>query len=161
MTEKLLTFPSPTPTPPPPPSPTSPDPGDGVNRSKFNVFPVQHQHSPTPPKIFVPGHHARIQEFFVRGGGGGRGGGSRLLNLFYSSKRRSNGFFTHFPGGSNFFQGGGPIETHITITCDFQWGSGPPIPPPSGSAHGHCGILARIGSGEPVRPPFKLRNFKC
>ena len=64
MTEKLSTFPSPT------PSPTSPDPGDGVLRSKFNFFPVQNQHNPTPPKIFVPGHHARIQEFFVRGGGG-------------------------------------------------------------------------------------------
>ena len=43
----------------------------------------------------------------------------------------------HFPGGSNFFQGGGgsnclfPIETHIT--CDFPGGSGPPVPP-SGSA---------------------------
>ena len=64
MTEKLLTF----------PSPTSPDPGDGVLRSKFNFLPVQHQHNPTPPKIFVPGHHAQIQEFFVGGGGGGGGG---------------------------------------------------------------------------------------
>ena len=68
MTEKLLTF----------PSPTSPDPGDGVLRSKFNFFLVQHQHNPTPPKkIFVPGHHARIQEFFIPGGGGGGGGGGR------------------------------------------------------------------------------------
>ena len=48
-----------------------------------------------------------------------------------------------FQGGSIFSRGGGPIETHITITitCDFQGGSGPPIPP-SGSAHGHCCILA-------------------
>ena len=30
----------------------------------------------------------------------------------------------NFQGG-----GGGPIETHITITCDFPAGSGPPIPP--------------------------------
>ena len=120
MTEKMLTSPL------LPPSPTSPDPGDGVNRSKFNFFPVQHQHNPTPPKIFVPGHHAQIQEFFVRGGGGG---GSRLLNLFYSLKRGSNGFITHFPGGSNFFQGWGSNRTHITITCDFPGGSGPPIPP--------------------------------
>ena len=68
-----------------------------------------------------------------------------------------------FQGGGGvqlFSRGGGPIETHITITCDFPGGSGPPIPP-FGSAHGHCGILARIGSDEPVRPPFKLRNFKC
>ena len=62
--------------------------------------------------------------------------------------------------GPTFSRGGGPIETHITITCDFPGGSGPPYPP-SGSTHGHCGILARIGSDEPVRPPFKLRNFKC
>ena len=68
MTEKLLTFPSPI------PPPTSPDPGDGVLRSKFNFFPVQHQHNPTPPKIFVLGHHARIQDFFVREGGGWGGG---------------------------------------------------------------------------------------
>ena len=42
----------------------------------------------------------------------------------------------HFPGGSNFFQGGGgstclfPIETHIT--CDFPGGGGvqTPCPPP-------------------------------
>ena len=32
-------------------------------------------------------------------------------------------------GGSNCFF---PIETHIT--CDFPGGSGPPVPPPSGSA---------------------------
>ena len=64
-----------------------------------------------------------------------------------------------FQGGVQLFQGVGggvqmliSIETHITITCDF---------PPSGSAHGQCGILARIGSDEPARPPFKLRNFKC
>ena len=64
-----------------------------------------------------------------------------------------------FQGGSTFSRGGGPIETHITITCDFPGRSGPPTP--SGSAHGHCGILAQISSEEPVRPPFKLRNFKC
>ena len=51
---------------------------------------------------------------------------------------KENSFFKvpegvqHFPGGSNFFQGGGsnclfPIETHIT--CDFPGGSGPPVPP--------------------------------
>ena len=65
-----------------------------------------------------------------------------------------------FQGGPTFSRGGGPIETHITITCNFPGGSGPPIPP-SGSAHENCGILARIGSDEPVQPPFKLRNFKC
>ena len=32
-------------------------------------------------------------------------------------------------GGPTFSRGVGPIETHITITCDFPGGSGPPIPP--------------------------------
>ena len=71
-------------------------------------------------------------------------GGSRLLKLFYSLKRGSDGFIKQLQGDPTFSRGGGPIETHITITCDFQGGSGPPIPP-SGSAHGHCGILARMG----------------
>ena len=51
------------------------------------------------------------------------------------------------------------IHVHVTITCDFPGGSGPLST--SGSANVQCGILARIGSDEPVRPPFKLRNFKC
>ena len=82
-------------------------------------------------------HGSRI---FLSGGGGGGGGGSMLLNLIYSLQRGSNGYITHFPGGSNFFQGGGggvqlpfSIETHITIICDFQGGSEPIYP--SGSAH--------------------------
>ena len=71
-------------------------------------------------------------------------------------------FFTHFPGGGGgvqLFPGGVQlpisIETHITITCDFPGGSGTHIPP----LDPH--IFARIGSDEPVRPPFRLRNFKC
>ena len=107
--KKMLTFPSPT----PPPSPTSPDPGDGVIRSKSIFF----QYS-----INTTQHHQRYlyrdtmrgsRTIFVAGG-------SRLLNLFYSLKRGFNGFITHFPGGCpTFSRGGGPIETHITITCDF------------------------------------------
>ena len=34
-----------------------------------------------------------------------------------------------FQGGPTFYRGGGPIETHITITCDFPGGSGRPFPP--------------------------------
>ena len=68
-------------------------------------------------------------------GRGGGGGGSRLLNLFYSLHRGSISFIIHFSGGwVQLFQGGGgPIanfyRNHITITCDFPGGSGPPIPP--------------------------------
>ena len=58
-----------------------------------------------------------------------------------------------FQGGPTFSRVGGPIETHITITCDFPGGLDPLSP--SGSAHGHNGILARIGSDEPVRLPCK------
>ena len=39
----------------------------------------------------------------------------------------------HFPGGSNFFQGGGGVKMVISIkthiTCHFPGGSGPPFPP--------------------------------
>ena len=37
--------------------------------------------------------------------------------------------FHIFQEESNFSRGGGPIETHITITLDFPGGSGPPILP--------------------------------
>ena len=101
MTEKLLTFPSPT------PSPTSPDPVDWVLRSKFNCFPVQHQHNPTPPKIFVPGHHARIQEFFVRGGGWGVGVGVQAPQLILQFKEGVQWFHDTFSrAGSTFSRGG-------------------------------------------------------
>ena len=78
-------------------------------------------------------------------------------------------FYYTFSRGSNFFPGGGgvqmliSIETHKTITGDFSGGGGLDLlsPPPSGSAHRQCGILARIGSNEPVRPSIKLRNSKC
>ena len=79
--------------------------------------------------------------------GGGGGGGSRSIIFFFSPQfilqyfkenLRKLSFFKvpegvqHFPGGSNFFQGGGgsnclfPIETHIT--CEFPGGSGPLSP---------------------------------
>ena len=120
MTEKLLTF----------PSPTSQELVVGVNRSKFNFFPEQHQHKPT--KTFVPGQHARIQEIFVRGTGGGGVQATQLILQFTEGVQWF--YYTFSKGGSNFFQGGGgvqmliSIETHITITCDFPEGSGPPIP---------------------------------
>ena len=74
----------------------------------------------------------RIQDFFVRGGGG-----SRLLTpqLILQFTEGVQWFYSTFSGGSIFFQwgGGGPsayfYRTHITITCDFLGGSGPPIPP--------------------------------
>ena len=65
------------------------------------------------------------------------------LRLFYRNQmvnfKEINHFFKvsegvkHFPGGSNFFQGGSnclfPVETHIT--CDFPGGGvRTPCPPP-------------------------------
>ena len=91
MTEKLLTF----------PSPTSQDPGDGVLRSKFNFFPVQHQHNTTPPKIFVPGHHAQIQEFFVGGGG------VKAPQLILQFKEGFQWFYYTFSRGVQLFPGVG------------------------------------------------------
>ena len=126
MTEKLLTFPCPTPSPTP--SPTSPDPGDGVLWwSKFNFFSSTASTQPNNTKDICTGTPCADPGIFLSGGGGG---GSRLLNLFYSLKRGSNGFITHFPGGGQTFsRGGGPIETHITITCDFPGGAWTPYPP--------------------------------
>ena len=105
MTEKLLTSPLLL------PSPTSQDLVDGVNRSKFNFFPEQHQHKPT--KTFVPGQHARVQEF------------THFPHYNYTFSR---GGVQLFPGGGGGVQMLISIETHITITCDFPGGSGPPIP---------------------------------
>ena len=128
MTEKLLTFPTLLPPPPPPPpSPTSPDPGDGVNRSKFNFFPEQHQHKPTI-KTFVQGQHARIQEF-LSGGGGVQA--PQLILQFTDGVQWLYYTFSFFQGG-----GGGPIANFYRNPYDYNFrfsgwggGSGPPIPP--------------------------------
>ena len=94
------------------------------------------------------------------------GGGVQAPQLILHFKEGVQWFYYTFSwggGGPTFSRVGGPIETHITITCDLIGGGGGSVPPilTSGSAYGHCGILARIGSDEPVGPPFKLRNFKC
>ena len=104
----------------PPPSPISPDPGNGVNRSKFNFFPEQHQHKPT--KTFVPGQHAQIQDFFVRGRGVGGGVGSRPLNLIYSLQRGPMDLVHNFQGRFNFFQWGGgvPNANFYRNPCNYN-----------------------------------------
>ena len=123
---KIVDFPSPTPNP----SPTSRDPGDGVNRSKVNSFPEQHQHKPT--KTFVPGQ-ARFQIFFVRGGGGG---GFKVLSLFYSIYKEGGGvqcfFYTFSREGPTFSRGGDPNANFYRNPYNYNlWFSrGPPIPPP-------------------------------
>ena len=60
------------------------------------------QPNTTKAKIFVPGHHAHIQDFIVRGGGGG-GGGFQAPQLILQFKW----FITHFPrgGGVQLFPG--------------------------------------------------------
>ena len=130
MMEKLLTFPSPT------PLPYLPRPWEWGLKVEIQLFfPVQHQHNPTPPKIFVPGHHARIQDFLSGGGGGwgvgGGGGGVQAPQLILQFKEGVQWFYYTFSRGGGgvptFSRSGAPIETHITITCDFPGGSGPPF----------------------------------
>ena len=119
MTEKMLTF--------PPPTPLSylPRPWGWGLEVEIQLFSSTASTQPNTTKDICTGTPCADPEIFCQGWGGG----SRLLNLFYSLKRGSNGFITHFPGVPTFSRGGGPIETHITITCDFPGGSGPPIPP--------------------------------
>ena len=122
--KKIVDFPLSYPPPPLLPPQTL---GMGSIGQNSTFSPEQHQHKPT--KTFVPGQHARIQDFFV--GGGGELGAPQLILQFTEGV---NGFITHFPGGSNFSQGGGvqmliSIETHKTITCDFPGGGGGPGSP--------------------------------
>ena len=91
MTEQMLTF----------LSPTSQDLVDGVNGSKFNFFPEQHQHKPT--KTFVMGQYARIQDFLSGGGG------VQAPQLILQFTEGSNCFITHFPG-VQLFPGGGGVQ---------------------------------------------------
>ena len=127
----------------------------------MQFFPEQHQHKPT--KTFVPGQHARIQDFFCQGGGGG-GGAVQAPQLILQFTEGVQLFYYTFSRGSNFFEGGGVrmlifIETHITITCDFPGGSGPPIT--LWISMWTMWHFCKIGSDELVRPPFKVRNYKC
>ena len=66
-----------------------------------------------------------------RGGVGGWGWGVQAPQLILQFKEGVQWFYNTFSRGRGptFSRGGGPIETHITITCDFPGGSGPPIPP--------------------------------
>ena len=54
-----------------------------------------------------------------------QGGGvqaPQLILLFKEGVQRF--YYTFSRGGPTFSRGGGPIETHITITCDFPGGGG-------------------------------------
>ena len=127
MTEKLLTSPSLTPLP----SPTSRKPWGWGQYVKSQLFFQNSINTYQERHLYRDMLGSRI---FCQGRG------CRLLNLFYSIYTEgSNGFTTHFPRGSNFFQGGGvqiliSIETHITITCDFPGDSlSPPLDPHMGN----------------------------
>ena len=62
---------------------------------------------------------------------GGWGGGVQVPQIILQFKEVVQWFYYTLSrgGGPTFSRGRGPIETHITITCDFPGGSGPPIPP--------------------------------
>ena len=119
MTEKLLTSPL------LPPLHLLPPQTLGMG-SKFNLFPEQHQHKPTT-KTFVPGQHARIQDFFVRWG---RGPGPQLI---LQCTEGVNGFITHFLFSRG---GGGPIANFYKNPYNYNLrfsrgggGAGTSIPP--------------------------------
>ena len=162
----MLTLPSPT--PPPPPPPLLPPQILGMGSIGQNSTFFQNSINTNQQRHLYRDNMRGSMIFLSGGGGGGGGGGSRPLNLIYSLQRGPMDLVHIFQWGVQLFQWGVQmlisIETHVT--CDFQvgldpiLGSGPPIPP-SGSAHGQCGSLVRIGSGEPVWPPLKLRNYKC
>ena len=58
--------------------------------------------------------------------GGGGGGGIQAPQLILQFKEGVQWFYYTFSGGVKPFPGvGGPIETHITITCDFPGGLDP------------------------------------
>ena len=83
---------------------------------------------------------AQIQESLSEGERGGGPTAEKQPQQHYFQFLTLNRFYS-FTGGSSIFQGGGPtfsrggggvqmlisIKTHIT--CDFQEGSGPPVPP--------------------------------
>ena len=54
--------------------------------------------------------------------------GFQAPQLILQFKEGVQWFYYTFPGGPSFSRGGGPIETHITFTCDFPGGSEPTIP---------------------------------
>ena len=89
-----------------------------------------------------------FKEKYHFNGSGGGGGGVKI-----------------FPGGSNFFRGGGgsncllPIETQIT--CDFP--GGPDPLPPSGSALG-CDLFSfavRKMMRSPLAPVLVFLQLRC
>ena len=122
MTEKLLTFPSPT------PLSYLPRPWGWVLRSKFNFF----QYSINTTK-----HQQRYLYRDTMGGsrnflsGGWVGVGVQAPQLILQFKEGVQWFYYTFSRGGRgptFSRGGGPIETHITITCDFPGGPDPLSP---------------------------------
>ena len=71
----------------------------------------------------------RGSRIFCRGGGGG----VQAPQLILQFTEGVQWFYYTFSRGVQLFPGGVQllisIETHLTITCDFPGGSGPPIPP--------------------------------
>ena len=134
MTEKLLTFLSPTPPLLPPDTLGMGSIGQKSTFFHSSINTNQQRHlyrDMCGSRIFLSGWGLQAPK----------------LILQYTYRGGPMAFLHIFQGGGNFFRGGGgvqmliSIETHVTITqLDFP---GDPLSP-SGSAHGQCGILARI-----------------
>ena len=123
MTEKLLTFPSPT------PLSYLPRPWGWGLKVEIQLFSSTASTQPNTTKDICTGTPCADPGIFCWGGGCW---GVQAPQLILQFKEGVQWFYYTFSRGGGvptFSRGGGPIETHITMTFDFPGGSGPPIPP--------------------------------
>ena len=120
MTEKLLTFPSPT------PLSYLPRPWGWGLKVEIQLFSSTASTQPNTTNDICTRTPCVDPRIFCQGGGGG---GVQAPQLILQFKEGVQWFYLRFfRGGLTFSRGGGPIETHITITWDFPGGLDPLYP---------------------------------
>ena len=93
---------------------------------EIQLFPRTASTQPNTTKDICTGTPCADPGIFFRAGGGG---GVQAPQLILQSKEVVQRFYYTFSRGRpTFSRGGGPIETHITITCDFPGGPDPLSP---------------------------------
>ena len=118
MTEKLLTFPSPS------PLSYNPRPRGWGLKVEIQLFSSTASSQPNTTKDICTRTPCADPGIFCQGWGG-----VQAPQLILQFKEGVQWFYYTFSrGGPTFSRGGGPIETRITITCDFPGGFGPPFP---------------------------------
>ena len=124
MTEKLLTFLSPT------PLPYLLRPWGWGLKVEIHLFSSTASTQPNTTKDICTGTPCADPGIFCQGGGGGGVCGVQAPQLILQFKEGVQWFYYTFSRGvPTFSRGGGPIETHISVTCDFPGVSGSLIPP--------------------------------